>query len=134
MTGPPASDPERARAAFPRTASGVASVLAALVVGALGWSLAAVSDRAADRVPGWLLLGVALFGAAAGAVVLTGRGARQVALAASAAFVLGGVAAALLLLVDGGAFVSDVLLLGGVPVACGVVTGLLALHGRSSPG
>jgi len=113
---------------FPRIALGVGWVLAALSVGVLGWLLFGISDRPDDRVAGVVLLGAFLLGAVTAAAVLRyGYQARWLSLVTSAVFVLGGAAVAVLLSADGTPAASDLLLLGGTPVACGVATGLLAL-------
>ena len=50
---------------------------------------------------------------------------------ASAAFVLVGIAAVILAVAQGDSFVDDLLLIGGIPVIGGLVTGLLSLRSRS---
>ena len=77
---------------------------------------------------GLVLLAVALFGVVT-AVVLFSRPARPLAIASSAAFVLAGVVAVVIVAAGGDTFTSDLLLLGGVPVVAGAVTWLLAARG-----
>lgn len=84
--------------------------------------------RRGQCVAGVVLLGAFLLGAVTAAAVLRyGYQARWLSLVTSAVFVLGGAAVAVLLSADGTPAASDLLLLGGTPVACGVATGLLAL-------
>lgn len=115
-------------APFPRVPLGVAWVVAALVVGALGWLLFALSEDASARAGGGVLGAVALLGGATAAVLLGGRPARRLALAASGAFVLAGVLVAAAELLGADPFGRDALLLGGVPVLVGVLTALPALR------
>ena len=101
MTDSPTVSTVTSGSGFPRVTLGVVWVLAALVVGVLGWPLNRGSDWPDDRVAGGVLLG---------------------------AFLLAGAAVAVMLSAFGPSFASDLLLFGGLPVACGVVTGLLALR------
>lgn len=113
---------------FPRVALGVGWALAALPAGALGWLLFAMSDRPDGRAAGGVLLGVFLLGALTAAVLFFGYRARSLSLVTSAVFVLSGAAMAVVLAAESKIFTSDLLLLGGIPVAGGVATGLLAFR------
>lgn len=104
-------------------------VLAALSVGALGWLSFAISERPADRLAGALLLGIAILAGVTAVVLCTGHRSRALSLITSAVLILGG--AAVGLIVSATAFTSDVLLLSGIPVAAGLVTGLLTLRGTT---
>ncbi len=109
------------------TALGVLWILSALVVGGLGWLWFALTEEPDARIAGWLLLAIAVLGAiTAIAVIARGESSRPLSLLASAVFVVGGVAAAVLAAVNGGSFLSDLLLLGGLPIVAGVATLLLA--------
>jgi hypothetical protein len=118
---------------FPRLALGLAWLASALAVGAIGWLLVAITDRRGDSLPGWLLLGLAALGLVALAGVVSNRH-RDVTLSfsmvASAAFVLVGMAAVILAVARGGSFVDDLLLVGGIPVVAGLVTGQLGRRSR----
>jgi len=115
-----------------RVVLGILWAVAAVAVGALGWLWFALTDRPDARVAGYVLLAVAVIGAVASVAVLTRQAsARRVSLAASALFVVGGFVAAVLAAANGGTFLADLLLLGGLPIVAGVVTGLAA--GRAVP-
>lgn len=86
----------------------------------------ALSERPDGRVTGGILLGVAVLGAVTAATVTMYR-ARWLSLVTSAVFVLGGLTAVAITAAGGSWFVSDLLLLGGIPVAAGIVTGLFCL-------
>lgn len=126
MTGPSAPP----TAPFPRVALGAGWLFAAVATAVLGWLVFALSDRGGGRLVGVLLLAVAGLGAVAGVVLLSGRPARRLSLASSVVFVLGGLLVAVVALVDGRMFATDVLLCAGVPLAAGVLTGLAALRHR----
>jgi len=129
MTDSPTVSTVTSGSGFPRVTLGVVWVLAALVVGVLGWPLNRGSDWPDDRVAGGVLLGAFLLGVVtAGAVLHYGYQARWLSLGTSAVFVIAGAAVAVMLSAFGPSFASDLLLFGGLPVACGVVTGLLALR------
>jgi hypothetical protein len=139
MTVMPDSDPYGwkkldSRRGFPRLALGLAWLIASLAVGALAWLLIAVSDRRDDAGPGWLLAGVAVLGLiAAGAVASNRRRAATLrwSLIVSGLFVTVGILVAVATaLISDTTFLSDLLLLGGVPVAGGLVTGVLGLRAR----
>lgn len=105
-------------------------LVAAAVVGVLGWLLFAVSDWSPERTAGAVLLVAAALGLAAGATGLSaGARARPLALAGAAVLVLAGVVAALVV-AGGPAGAGDVVLVLGVPAVCGLVLGLLALRSR----
>jgi hypothetical protein len=139
MTVMPDSDPYGwndldAGPRFPRLALGLAWLVASLAVGALGWLLLAVSDRRDDAPLGWLLLGAAVLGlVAAGAVasnrrrVLTLRWSVIVSGLFTTIGILTAIATAL---IPDPTFLSDLLLLGGIPLAGGLVTGVLGLRAR----
>lgn len=95
---------------------------AAVVVGVLGWLVFAVSDDGADRVAGAVLLACAVLAA----VAAVPAGYRALRLLGSGALVLGGVVAAVL---GAGTGAGDLLLIGGVPVAAGILAGAASLRG-----
>lgn len=115
-------------------ALGLAWVASALAVGAIGWLLVAITDRRSESLPGWLLLGLAAPGLVALGAVVSNRH-RDVTLSfsmvASVAFVLVGIAAVILAVARGDSFVDDLLLVGGIPVVAGLVTGLLGRRSRA---
>jgi hypothetical protein len=118
---------------FPRLALGLAWLVSSLAVGALGWLLFAASDRRGPAA--WVLLGAAVLGLAVTATVASNR-KRAVTLTTSlvlsAAFVLAGVAAVLIVVAEGANLVvADLLLIGGLPVVAGVITGVLAGRARA---
>jgi hypothetical protein len=122
------------RRGFPRLALGLAWLVASLAVGVLGWLLFAVSDRPDDAPLSWLFLGAAGFGLIAAVAVASNR-RRGVTLRwsviVSGLFVLVGILAVVTMaIVSDSTFVSDLLLLGGVPLAGGLVTGVLGLRSR----
>jgi asparagine N-glycosylation enzyme membrane subunit Stt3 len=122
---------------FPRLAVGLAWVCSSLAVGVLGWLLFAISERNPDRLAGLVLLGLALLGlVAAGAVVSNRRRALTLtfSLAASGAFVITGIAAVVIVAAQGDSFAGDLLLIGGIPVVGGMVSGVLGLRARSMAG
>ncbi len=110
--------------AAPARALGTVWIIAALTVGVLGWLLFALAEQSADRLAGGLLLAAAVLGVFAAVAVLRAR-ARSLSLVASAAMLVAGIVAAVAV---SGDFASDVLLVGGIPVLAGLVTGLLALR------
>jgi hypothetical protein len=85
----------------------------------------ALSERLDGRLTGGILLGVAVLGAVTAAAVMVYR-ARRLSLVTSAVFVLAGAAVVAITVAGGNWFVSDLLLLGGLPVVGGIVTVLLA--------
>jgi hypothetical protein len=113
--------------AFPRTVLGVVWLLAALLVGCPGLLISAMSDWQDERVAGWVLIVLALFGGATAVMLLGGKPARPLSLVVSAVFLIGGVAAALAMTADGVWFGIDLLIFGGVPIVAALTTGLLAL-------
>ena len=118
------------RAHWSRAALPWSWLASAAVVGGLGYLLFAVSDRAPERTAGGLLLAVAVLGLVAAA--LTRRGApraRRTSLSASATAAVGGLAAGVVA-AGGHAAAADLGLVTGVPLACAVVTALLAPRSR----
>jgi len=108
------------------TALGVLWILSALVVGGLGWLWFALTDEPDARIAGWLLLAVAVLGAITAVTILArGRPNQPLSMLTSAVFVVGGIAAAVLAAVNGGSFLSDLIILGGLPIVAGVATYLL---------
>jgi hypothetical protein len=104
----------------------------ALVVGPVGYLLFALSERSGDRLLGVALTTAAVLAGVTGATALaTGRTARPWSLLLSAALVAVGLAAVGVVLNGPAPFVSDALLLGVPPVVGGILTGALALRGRS---
>jgi hypothetical protein len=119
---------------FPRLALGLAWLVASVAVGALGWLLIAVSDRRDDASWGWLLVGAGALGLIAAAAIAVHRrraGTLRWSLIVSGLFVTVGILAAVAAaLVSDTTFFSDLLLLGGIPVAGGLVTGVLGLRAQ----
>ena len=119
---------------FPRLALGLAWLIASLAVGGIGALLLAVSDRRDDAPMGWLLVGAGALGLIAAAAVASNRRRRttlRLSLLVSGLFLTIGIAAAVTMaLISDTTFVSDLLLLGGIPVAGGLVTGVLGLRAR----
>lgn len=113
------------RPGVPRGAWGFTWLLAALCAGIPGWLVFALSERPDGRLTGGILLGVAVLGAVTAAAVMVYR-ARRLSLVTSAVFVLAGAAVGAITVAGGNWFVSDLLLLGGLPVVGGIVTVLLA--------
>ena len=104
----------------------------ALVVGPVGYLLFALSERSGDRVLGLVLTAAGVLAGVTGATALaTGRPARPWSLLLSAALVAVGLVAVGVVLTGPGPFASDALLLGLPPVVGGLVTGALALRGRT---
>ena len=109
------------------TALGVLWILSALVVGGLGWLWFALTEEPDARIAGWLLLAVAVLGAlTAVAILARGSSSRPLSLVTSGVFVVGGIAAAALAAMNGGSFLTDLLVLGGLPIVAGVATYLLS--------
>jgi hypothetical protein len=122
---------------FPRLALGLAWVCSSVAVGVLGLLLVGISERRPEVVAGRVLLGLAALGVfAAGAVASNRRRALTLSfsIAASAVFVLAGIATVAFLGLQGGVFASDLVLIGGIPLIGGVVSGLLGLRARSMAG
>ena len=94
--------------------------------------MVAISERRVDDLAGWLLIGVASLGLVVfGAVASNRNGSLTFSLVVSAAFVLVGVVAVVLIASGAGTvFVTDLLLIGGVPVVAGLITGALGLRSR----
>jgi hypothetical protein len=114
-------------------ALGLAWACSTLAVGVVGWLLVAISDRRQEAVAGWVLLGLAALGLVATIAVVSNRrraATLTFAMVASVAFVVGGVVAAILVATQENAFLADVLLVGGLPVIGGLVTGLLGRRAR----
>ena len=106
----------------------VAWSVTALVVGAVGLLLYALSERSGDRLLGIVLTGAGVLAALTGAAVLaTGRVARPWSLALSSGLVVLGVVAAGVALTGTASNASDALVLGLPPVVGGLVTAALAL-------
>ena len=113
---------------FPRVPLGIAFFLAAVVLAAVGWLAFAVSEQPGDRFAGVVLLAAALLGGVAAGVLLGGRPARRLSLAASGGFVLAGLATAVTQANDGRTFLADLVLLAGLPIAFGALTAVPALR------
>jgi hypothetical protein len=108
-----------------------------LAVGVLGWLLFAISDRREVGGAGIVLLVLAALAAVvAGAVAAARLAARTLtaSLVLSAAFVVAGIAVAAFVAAGTDAFAADLLLIGGIPVVAGVVSGVLGLRARAVPG
>jgi len=119
---------------FPRVALGLAWACSSLAVGVFGWLLLAISDWSQDRFAGLVLLGLAALGVISTAAVASNRRrdlTLTFSLMASGAFVVAGVAAAVLVMARSNSFVGDLLLIGGIPAVGGLVTGLTCLRARS---
>jgi hypothetical protein len=101
---------------------GLAWVCSSLAVGVLGWLLFAISERRQEALAGWVLLGLAALGVVAVCAVVSNR--RR---ASTLAFSIAAAA-------QGNTFISDLLLIGGVPVLSGLVSGLLGLRARAMAG
>jgi hypothetical protein len=119
---------------FPRLALGLAWLCSALAVGVIGWLLIAVPDRRSETTPAWLLVVLATLGLVTLGAVVSNRhrdATLRFSVLSSAVYVIGGVAAAALAAVRGDSFVDDLLLVGGIPVIAGLVSGLLGRRSRS---
>lgn len=115
-----------APARFPRRTLGILWIVATLWVVALSLLLP-LSDWPTERFAGLVMLALAVLGAASAVGVLrTGRRARRLSLVSSAAFVIGGVATAVIVSLDGTVFLSDMVMIGGVAALGGLVTGIVA--------
>jgi hypothetical protein len=122
---------------FPRLALGLAWVCSSAAVGVLGLLLVGISERRPEVVAGRVLLGLAALGVVtAGSVASNRRRALTLSfsIAASAVFALAGIATVAFLGLQGGVFASDLVLIGGIPLIGGVVSGLLGLRARSMAG
>jgi peptidoglycan/LPS O-acetylase OafA/YrhL len=122
---------------FPRVALGLAWTCSALATAVVGWLLFAISERDGDRVAGGILLGVAALGLLAALAVASNKRRAQTlgfSMAVSVVFVVGGIVAAVVAVAGGNPFAGDLLLIGGVPVVGGVVTGLLGRRARTMAG
>jgi hypothetical protein len=116
---------------------GLAWVCSSLAVGVLGWLLFAISERRQEALAGWVLLGLAALGVVAVCAVASNRRRASTlafSIAASGVFVIAGIVLAIAVAAQGNTFVSDVLLVGGVPVLSGLVSGLLGVRARVMAG
>jgi len=115
----------------------LAWVCSVLATGVVGWLLFAISERDGDRVAGGILLGLAVLGLVAAVAVASNKRRAQTlgfSMAASVVFVVGGIVAAVVAAARGNPFGGDLLLIGGIPVVGGVVTGLLSRRARTMAG
>jgi len=137
MVGSDSSPSVVAGPGFPRVALGLAWVCSVLATGVVGWLLFAISERDGDRVAGGILLGLAVLGLVAAVAVASNKRRAQTlgfSMAASVVFVVGGIVAAVVAAARGNPFGGDLLLIGGIPVVGGVVTGLLSRRARTMAG
>jgi hypothetical protein len=129
-----AGDGSMAVPRWTRIALALAWAVSSLAVGGLGWLLFAISDRRLAGGAGVVLLVLAACAAVlAGAVAAARRWGRVLAasLALSAALAVAGIAAAAMVGAAGDTFLSDLLLVGGIPLVCGLVSGLLGRRARA---